>query len=69
MLEEYLWIFVVSVFLAIFVAWGIGANDVVSLLLLSHQPVSCAYNLLGWCRLTVLAHPSEPEPLRWDRYL
>ena len=30
MYEEYLWIFVVSVFLAVFVAWGIGANDVVS---------------------------------------
>lgn len=28
MYEEYLWLFVVSVFLAVFVAWGIGANDV-----------------------------------------
>ncbi|KAL3147387.1 hypothetical protein ABBQ32_002865 [Trebouxia sp. C0010 RCD-2024] len=28
MFEEYLWIFVVSVFLAVFVAWGIGPNDV-----------------------------------------
>lgn len=34
MLSEYLWIFVVAVFLAIFVAWGIGANDVVSVLVL-----------------------------------
>lgn len=33
MYEEYLWIFVVSVFLAVFVAWGIGANDVVSTVL------------------------------------
>ena len=33
MYTEYLWIFVVSVFLAVFVAWGIGANDVVSTLL------------------------------------
>jgi hypothetical protein len=26
--SDYTWIFVCSIFLALFVAWGIGANDV-----------------------------------------
>lgn len=45
MYEEYLWIFVVSVFLAVFVAWGIGANDVVRILLLRREfgVVDCQY--------------------------
>ena len=69
MFDEYLWIFVVSVFLAIFVAWGIGANDVVSLSgKIMNAFILPAANTARLCRQIALGRPSARKPSLWDRW-